>query len=116
MTSVLEELSKDSEDDPKLAYEAAEAVLRTMAGGLSPAQANPHSVKERTIGGKRLSAFKPQAVETQLFLAEARYRTLVEQLPVVTFLAALDGGANELYVSPQIEALLGFSQKEWLED
>src|SRR3954453_6777760 len=37
-------------------------------------------------------------------------------MPVVTFLAALDGGVNELYVSPQIEALLGFSQKEWLED
>src|SRR5205814_3730613 len=31
-------------------------------------------------------------------------------------LAALDGGINELYVSPQIEALLGFSQEEWLEN
>src|SRR5579884_2292860 len=116
MTSVLEELSKDSTADPKMAYQAAEAVLREMAGGSSPAQANFHSVNERTLGGKRLSAYKPQAVETQLFLAEARYRTLVEQLPVVTFLAALDGGVNELYVSPQIEALLGFSQKEWLEN
>jgi PAS domain S-box-containing protein len=48
--------------------------------------------------------------------AEARYRTLVEQLPAVTFMAALDAGDNELYVSPQIETLLGFSQKEWLED
>ena len=37
-------------------------------------------------------------------------------MPVVTFLAALDGGVNELYVSPQIESLLGFSQKEWLEN
>ena len=31
-------------------------------------------------------------------------------------MAALDGSRNELYVSPQIEAMLGFSQKEWLED
>lgn len=54
--------------------------------------------------------------ETQLRQAEARYRTLVEQIPAVTFMAALDGGSNELYVSPQIEALLGFSQKEWLEN
>ncbi len=45
---------------------------------------------------------------------EARYRTLVEGLPAVTFMAALDEGLNELYVSPQIETLLGFSQKEWL--
>lgn len=47
---------------------------------------------------------------------EARYRTLVEEIPAVTFLASLDGGLSELYVSPQIEALLGFSQKEWLEN
>jgi PAS domain S-box-containing protein len=52
--------------------------------------------------------------EAQLRKAEARYRTLVEEIPAVTFLAALDEGINELYVSPQIEALLGFSQEEWL--
>jgi PAS domain S-box-containing protein len=55
-----------------------------------------------------------QQIAARLHLAEARYRTLVEQMPVVTFLAALDGGTNELYVSPQIESLLGFSQEEWL--
>jgi PAS domain S-box-containing protein len=54
--------------------------------------------------------------EAQLRKAEARYRTLVEEIPAVTFMAALDEGINELYVSPQIERLLGFSQKEWLED
>jgi PAS domain S-box-containing protein len=47
---------------------------------------------------------------------EARYRTLVEEIPAVTFMAALDEGVSELYVSPQIEDLLGFSQQEWLED
>jgi PAS domain S-box-containing protein len=48
--------------------------------------------------------------------AEVRYQTLIEQIPAVTFLASLAGGRNEMYVSPQIESLLGFSQKEWLED
>jgi PAS domain S-box-containing protein len=47
---------------------------------------------------------------------EARYRNLVEGIPAVTFLAALDEAGNELYVSPQIEQLLGFSQQEWLDD
>ncbi|MCH8947135.1 MAG: PAS domain S-box protein [Acidobacteria bacterium] len=47
---------------------------------------------------------------------QARYQTLVEELPAVTFMASLDGGVSELYVSPQIEQLLGFSQKEWLEN
>jgi PAS domain S-box-containing protein len=54
--------------------------------------------------------------EARLRKLEARYRTLVEGIPAVTFMAALDEGVNELYVSPQIEALLGFSQKEWRED
>ena len=45
---------------------------------------------------------------------EARYRSLVEHIPAVTFMAALDEESNELYVSPQIESLLGFSQAEWL--
>jgi PAS domain S-box-containing protein len=48
--------------------------------------------------------------------AEAKFRTLVENIPAVTFIAPLDESVPELYVSPQIEQLLGFSQKEWLED
>lgn len=47
---------------------------------------------------------------------EAKFRTLVENIPAVTFIAPLDESVPELYVSPQIEQLLGFSQKEWLED
>jgi len=54
--------------------------------------------------------------ESELRRAEARYRSLVEQIPAVTFMAALDEGQSELYVSPQIESLLGFTQKEWLEN
>src|ERR1700683_2889941 len=47
---------------------------------------------------------------------DARYRALVEQIPAVVFMAYLDKGIGEAYVSPQIEAALGFSQDEWLED
>ncbi|HEX5272887.1 MAG TPA: PAS domain S-box protein, partial [Gemmataceae bacterium] len=56
--------------------------------------------------------------EAQLRKLEARYRTLVEGIPAVTFMAALEEGGTEreLYVSPQIEELLGFSQKEWLDN
>jgi PAS domain S-box-containing protein len=46
----------------------------------------------------------------------AKFRTLVENIPAVTFIAPLDESAPELYVSPQIEKLLGFTQKEWIED
>ncbi len=47
---------------------------------------------------------------------EARYRTLVEQIPAVVFMASLDKGIGEAYVSPQIESMLGFTQQEWLGD
>ena len=47
---------------------------------------------------------------------EARYRVLLDQIPAVVFMAYLDEGIGEAYVSPQIEATLGFSQEEWLED
>jgi PAS domain S-box-containing protein len=46
----------------------------------------------------------------------ARYQTLIEQIPAVVFMVFLDKGMGEAYVSPQIEAILGFSQEEWLND
>jgi len=49
-------------------------------------------------------------------ILEARYRTLLEQMSAVVFMAYLDRGIGEAYVSPQIEATLGFTQQEWLED
>jgi PAS domain S-box-containing protein len=48
--------------------------------------------------------------------SDARYRALVEQIPAVVFLAPMEGGLSEAYVSPQIEAILGFKQEEWLAD
>lgn len=47
---------------------------------------------------------------------EARYKVLLDQIPAVVFVAYLDQGIGEAYVSPQIEEILGFSQKEWLEN
>jgi PAS domain S-box-containing protein len=57
-----------------------------------------------------------EAGDARVQRAEARYRGLIEQIPAVTFLAQLTGGRNEMYVSPQIESLLGFTQAEWLND
>ena len=56
------------------------------------------------------------AAEVPALNLEAKYRALVEQIPAVVFMAYLDNAIGEAYVSPQIEAALGFSQQEWLED
>ena len=48
--------------------------------------------------------------------SEEKYRALVEQLPAVTFTISLDEARGLLYISPQIEALLGISPREFLAD
>jgi PAS domain S-box-containing protein len=57
-----------------------------------------------------------QQIQAVLRAQEARYRTLVEQLPVVIFQADLDDVNSISYVSPQIKALLGYTPEEWLAD
>lgn len=44
---------------------------------------------------------------------ETRYRTLVEQIPAVTYIASGERLGETLYVSPQIEMYLGFTPAEW---
>jgi PAS domain S-box-containing protein len=48
--------------------------------------------------------------------AEAKYRGLVEKLPVISYIAELGDVRKTLYISPQIEAKLGFSQEHWMAD
>jgi PAS domain S-box-containing protein len=55
-------------------------------------------------------------VEARLREAEARYRTLVEQIPAVTYVAALDDFSSTIYVSPQTTEMLGATPDEWLAD
>jgi PAS domain S-box-containing protein len=43
-----------------------------------------------------------------------RYRNLVEQIPAVVFTATLEGGLTDIYVSPQVQSMLGYTQQEWL--
>jgi diguanylate cyclase (GGDEF)-like protein/PAS domain S-box-containing protein len=47
--------------------------------------------------------------------AEARFRTLVEQLPLTVYVDRVDEESSRLYFSPQVEALLGYSPEEWAE-
>ena len=54
-------------------------------------------------------------VEEALREAEERYRTLVEQIPAVTYIDKVTDGPDEpIYTSPQIEEMLGYTSEEWL--
>lgn len=47
---------------------------------------------------------------------EGQFRSLVEQIPVVTYVDRLDDPDSGLYVSPQAEEILGISPDEFLHD
>jgi two-component system sensor histidine kinase UhpB len=47
--------------------------------------------------------------------AEAKFRSLVEQIDAITYIAPLDGNQSVSYISPQI-AMLGFSATQWVAD
>ncbi|MGZ8578549.1 MAG: PAS domain-containing protein, partial [Actinomycetota bacterium] len=48
---------------------------------------------------------------------EARYRSVVERVPAVTYVDTMEGSAALIsFVSPQIEALLGYPQERFLDD
>ncbi|HEX5387291.1 MAG TPA: PAS domain-containing protein [Gemmatimonadales bacterium] len=83
-----------------------EAVLRQLAGPLLAGLAESIMAPDG----------EPVGPDVMYRLTEARYRTLLEQIPAVTFMASLEHGLREVYVSPQIESLLGYSQREWLEN
>lgn len=47
---------------------------------------------------------------------ESKYRTLIEQIPAVTYTAAMNPDVHTVFVSPQLESQLGFSVQGWLDD
>ncbi len=54
--------------------------------------------------------------DERFFAAERRYRTLVEQLPLVMYIRPLDLTQPNIYVSPQVESMLGYPAEAWLTD
>ena len=124
--------SKDSQP----MRQSSEPIKASSADTLGSSEAKSLSVSEaETTLFKLASIFLPSDPATQDFQTTAtskqasinnisaegpdsvpRYKTLVEQIPAVIFMAFLDKGISEAYVSPQIEAMLGFTQEEWLND
>ncbi len=52
--------------------------------------------------------------EERLREAEAKYRTLVEQIPLATYINHTGLPIRTQYMSPQIEAMLGYPVSDWL--
>jgi len=61
-------------------------------------------------------AAAPAAADSEAREIERRYRTLVEQLPLVVYVDALDEASSNIFTSEQIEPLLGYTVEEWRDD
>ncbi len=82
-----------------------------------------HAVLVRDDGGRalywqgvRMDITAWKEADEQLRDAEERYRTLVERIPAIVYLAVFGEAAPWLYVSPQAESILGFTPDEWIQD
>ncbi len=84
-------------------------VSLTEALQLSPSGAHVTEGLMEDISGRK-------KVEEQLQKAEAKYRSLVEKVPGIVYLAEFGTEGRWHYVSPQIQSILGFSVNEWLQD
>ena len=60
--------------------------------------------------------FEREAAAGERRELDRRYRTLVEQLPLVIYVDALDATSSNIFTSRQIEGLLGYSVAEWRDD
>jgi len=58
-------------------------------------------------------AGKRQVIQA-LDVATAKYQSLVEHSPAITYIAGFDVNATALYVSPQIQSILGVTPEEWV--
>jgi two-component system, cell cycle sensor histidine kinase and response regulator CckA len=56
------------------------------------------------------------AAEQELLAAEARYRSLIENIPLVTYMNSIEEPFTSIFMSPQIESLLGYTPEEWQAD
>ena len=134
-------IARDILEDERFSDWRMEAAKRGYASGISlPLKSGDRVVGALTIYATESDAFGPdevellhelaqnmsygllalrgrserQRVEQDLLKAEARYRALVEQIPIVTYVAAADDLGSRLYLSPQIATLTGFHPERWI--
>ncbi len=66
--------------------------------------------------GFMLDITERKDAEEQLRQAELRYRSLVEHLPAVVYIDAIDDLSTAMYVSPKYETLVGYTAEERMGD
>lgn len=66
--------------------------------------------------GVRFDVTAQKEAEQQVREAEEKYRTLIETVPAVTYMDTVSDPVTALYISPQIQTMLGYTPEEWIGD
>jgi PAS domain S-box-containing protein len=96
-----------------------ERLYRRKDGSIVDVEVNANIILRkgrRTICSVARDITERKRAEEMLHRAEAKYRALVEEIPAITYTAALDGASTTLYISPQIEPILGVSPEDYRAD
>jgi PAS domain S-box-containing protein len=101
--------------------EDAHATHRTRAGeplsvalSLVPTAADQAQQNGAVLVARDVGAL--EALQEQTREAESMYRALTEHLPVVTYVRPIDADAPPIFVSAQLDRLVGYTPEEWLRD
>ena len=82
----------------------------------------PHTwTRDELSLARKLASFASIAIENHRLLkrvaeAESRFRSLVERLPAILYICEFEPPYRSVYVSPQMETMLGFTPNEWMND
>ncbi|HEX7247715.1 MAG TPA: PAS domain-containing protein, partial [Actinomycetota bacterium] len=77
-----------------------------------PAEIDAIRVVASTLG----AAIEREQAARRLTEAEERYRAIVEHVPAAIYLDRPDASMHSVYVSPQIEHIMGVTPQEWIDD
>ncbi|MDP9296260.1 MAG: PAS domain-containing protein [Actinomycetota bacterium] len=107
-------------DVPIFAQDAAWGRLCIQRPQDAPAWSEPEVRALRSLAGVLGASIERARKERAFHDAETRYRTLVEQIPAVTYVDVCEGPEVDIwlteYISPQVESILGYSPEEWRAD
>jgi diguanylate cyclase (GGDEF)-like protein/PAS domain S-box-containing protein len=113
---VLEMLATRRDGPPVVTYSESytdEQIVSLMRAGARDCLRRGDTDRVRAALARELSA--PMGVLTPPADAEAdRFRSLIEEIPALTYVAWADESGSRAYLSPQLHAMTGFKPGEWL--
>ena len=67
----------------------------------------------RVVANTLGAAIGREEAARKLSETEARYQTLIEQVPAITYMESASEPGKKLYISPQVRTILGYDKDEW---